>query len=299
MGCTEWVACRARPQPRSSVSHRCPSAQPDGWVLPADIILHSAEKRLDAAPRQALAIDQPRIPASSDAGGPSAHHGAQRRIRSPMPCADGELWHWEWPSGWPDRNHRTSEQVVSVRLSRTGSSWDGNRGCGGTVRNVEQQLKDRHGPAELPENGWAFDPDCGEPGAAGARRPDSAGPVRQGKGAPTTSQPVCVQVRPPESREKSSSPRRADSGASGVAPNNRPAARWQSSSGVAASGTLRPRTPLQEATVAECTATPCGDASFPVSHASSTRTSSRFLASRPQATPIRWTGSAPPLYLSA
>ncbi len=99
-----------------------------------------------------------------------------------MPCADGELSHWEWPSGWPDRNHWTSERLASVRLSRTGSSWDGNRGCGGTVQTVEQQLKNRHGPAELPEDGWASDPHRGEPGAAGARRPDSAGPVRQGKG---------------------------------------------------------------------------------------------------------------------
>ncbi len=225
--------------------------------------------------------------------------GAQRRVRSPMPCADGELSHWEWPSGWPDRNHWTSERLASVRLSRTGSSWDGNRGCGGTVRTVEQQLKNRRGPAELPEDGWASDPHRGEPGAAGARRPDSAGPVRQGKG-------------PQRQASKSvSNPARASFGR-----NHRhfivPTAalrgalrtivrRLDGNLPVVLQLAVRsaPGRSYRKLQWPNAPQPPCWDGSFPVSHASSARTSSRFLASRPQATPIRWTGSAWPPYLSA
>ncbi len=132
-----------------------------------------------------------------------------------------------------------------------------------------------HEPAELPEDGWASDPDRGGPGAARGCRGLAGRPARGVRsrprwawcgrctatgfgrpcaarhGAPTISQPVCVQSRPHEFREKSPSLHRADSGASGVTPNDRPAARWQSSSGIAASGTL-----LQKATAGECIATP-------------------------------------------
>ncbi len=113
-----------------------------------------------------------------------------------------------------------------------------------------------HGPAELPVDGRASDPDRGEPGVKGGRRPDSAGPVRQGKGAPMTSQQVCVKARPHEFREKLPSLHRANSGVSEVAPNDRPAARWQASSGIAVSGTLRSWMLPKAATAGDCNATP-------------------------------------------